>query len=188
MKFFLTPQRNDFLDDFGTVFACSIAITIDHGQIACWKFEAEFCGFFSHDGSLKEKPAHSIEKTTAAISNSKGESLAWTGHFDIAVGGGKLGGLLEAKNAIKAPRLGLERPKRYALYLELAAIWRVLVPVGDCVLFASKRSAECGLRLEVFDCFIFSHADSIAYSIGVCRFDLTICSNNGDVWKLSAQE
>ena len=97
MKFFLTPQRNDFLDDFGTVFACSIAITIDHGQIACWKFEAEFCGFFSHDGSLKEKPAHSIEKTTAAISNSKGESLAWTGHFDIAVGGGKLGGLFEAK-------------------------------------------------------------------------------------------
>jgi hypothetical protein len=103
------------------------------------------------------------------------------------VGGGKLGGLLEAKNTIKASRLGLERPKRYALYLELAAIWRVLVPVGDCVLFASKRSAECGLRLEVFDCFIFSHADSIAYSIGVCRFDLTIYPNNGDVWKLSAQ-
>ena len=137
---------------------------------------------------MKEKPALSTAKTTAAISNSRGESSACTGHVGSAASGGKLGGLLEAKNAIKAPRLGLERPKRYALYLELAAIWRVLVPVGDCVLFASKRSAECGLRLEVFDCFIFSHADSIAYSIGVCRFDLTICSNNGDVWKLSAQE
>lgn len=136
---------------------------------------------------MKEKPTHSTARTTAAISNSKGESLAWTGHFDIAVSGGKLGGLLEAKNAIKAPRLGLERSERYALYLELAAVWRVFVPVGDCVLFASKRGAECGLRLEVFDCFIFSHADSIAYSIGVCRFNLTICPNNGDVWKLSAQ-
>lgn len=135
-----------------------------------------------------EKPTHSTDMTTAALNNSRGEGSAWTGHDCLAVSGGKLGGLLEAKNTIKASRLGLERPKRYALYLELAAIWRVLVPVGDCVLLASKCGTECGLRLEVFDCFIFSHADSIAYSIGVCRFDLTICSNNGDVWKLSAQE
>ena len=92
MKFFLAPRRNDFLDDFGSVFAGSIAIAVDHGQIAYGKLEAEFCGFFSHDASLKKRPTHSTAKTTAAISNSKGESLAWTGHCGTAVTGRKLGG------------------------------------------------------------------------------------------------
>ena len=75
MKFFLAPRRNDFLDDFGSVFAGSIAIAVDHGQIAYGKLDTEFCGFFGHGDSLEKKPTHSTEKTTAAISNSKGRVL-----------------------------------------------------------------------------------------------------------------
>ena len=108
MKFFLAPQCNDFLDDFGAVFPGSIAITVDHGQIAYGKLETEFCGFFGHGDSLEKKPTLSTAKTTAAISNSRGESSACTGHVGSAASGGKLGGLLEAKQSIKASCFSLK--------------------------------------------------------------------------------
>ena len=63
MKLFFAPLAKHFTDDRSAVFACAVAVAIDHGQVIDRHLETHLCEFLGHGlallvGQIRLTPQH----------------------------------------------------------------------------------------------------------------------------------